>query len=100
MKVMNKFNQPEIFYEETHEGLTNGMPFMRIEKGQDIPGAIFMGAAINIENKNKEADSEEEMCEIIMQMYINSETLKNKLSAEDFDKVREAIGLKPLKEVL
>ena len=97
---MKQFNQPEIFYEESHEGLTNGMPFMRIEKDNNIPGAIFIGAALNFENKNKEVESEEEMCEIVMQMYINSETLKSKLSEEDYNKVRVAIGLKPLGEIL
>ena len=40
------------------------------------------------------------MCEIVMQMYINSETLKSKLNEEDYDKVRVAIGLKPLGEIL
>lgn len=92
---MNKFTQPEIFYEETHEGLTNGMPFMRIEKDQTIPNALFMGAAKNIENKHTEVD-EEEMCEITMQMYVNSEVLKNVLDQEAYDKVRISIGLDPL----
>jgi len=95
VKIMNKFTQPEIFYEESHEGLTNGMPFMKIESNQAIPNALFMGAAKNIENKNKEVD-EEEMCEITMQMYVNSEVLKNVLDKDLYDKVRVSIGLDPL----
>ncbi len=92
---MNKFTQPEIFYEESHEGLTNGMPFMRIENSQTIPNALFVGAAKNIENKNTEVD-EKEMCEITLQMYVNSEVLKNILDKETYDKVRISIGLDPL----
>ena len=92
---MKKFIQPEIFYEESAEGFTNGMPFMRIEDNQSIPSALFMGAAKNIENKNTEVD-EEEMCEITMQMYVNSEVLKNILNREDYDKIRVSIGLDPL----
>lgn len=92
---MKKFIQPEIFYEESAEGLTNGMPFMRIENNKTIPNALFMGAAKNIENKNNEVD-ESEMCEITMQMYVNSEILKNVLDVEVYDKVRAAIGLDPL----
>ena len=92
---MKKFIQPEIFYEESAEGFTNGMPFMRIESEETVPSALFMGAAKNIENKNTEVD-EEEMCEITMQMYVNSEVLKNVLDKETYDKVRISIGLDPL----
>ena len=92
---MKKFIQPEIFYEESAEGLANGMPFMRIENNKTIPSALFMGAAKNIENKNTEVD-ESEMCEITMQMYVNSEILKGILDVETYDKVRVSIGLDPL----
>ena len=64
-----------------------------------IPNALFIGAAKNIENKNNES-SEEDMCEITMQMYINSEVLKKVLSSEDYDKVRVSIGLFPLNEAI
>ena len=94
---MKKFMQPEIFYEESHEGFTNGMPFMRIENSKTVPNALFIGAAKNIENKNKEVD-EEEICEITMQMYVNSELLKKVLSEEAYDSIRISMGLAPLKE--
>ena len=97
---MKQFKQPEFFYEETHEGLTNGMPFMRIENDETIPGALFVAAVSNFENKNKEQENEEEVCEITMQMYVNSEILKVVLSEEDYDNVRKALGLKPLKEAI
>ena len=96
---MKQFNQPEIFYEESHEGFTNGMPFMRVEKSQTIPNALFIGAAKNIENKNKEVE-EEDICEITMQMYVNSELLKKVLSEEAYDEVRISMGLLPLNEAL
>lgn len=96
---MKKFIQPEIFYEESAEGFTNGMPFIRIEDEQSVPSALFMGAAKNIENKNSEVD-EEDICEITMQMYINSEILKAVLSKEDYDAVRISIGLDPLSVAL
>jgi hypothetical protein len=96
---MKKFIQPEIFYEESAEGFTNGMPFIRIEDEQSVPSALFMGAAKNIENKNSEVD-DEDMCEITMQMYINSEILKAVLSKEDYDAVRTSIGLDPLNVAL
>lgn len=97
---MKQFTQPEIFYEESHEGFTNGMPFMRIEKEQNIPGALFIAAASNFENKNTEQENEEDICEITMQMYVNSEILKNVLTEEDYDDVRKALGLKPISEVV
>lgn len=97
---MKQFRQPEIFYEESHEGFTNGMPFMRIEKDSSIPGAMFIAAATNFENKNQELDDEEQMCEIVMQMYVNSEILKTTLSEEEYDKVRAVLGLAPLSEAI
>lgn len=92
---MRKFIQPEIFYEESAEGFTNGMPFMRIENEDTVPSALFMGAAKNIENKNTEVD-EEQICEITMQMYVNSEVLKSVLDKDTYDRVRVSIGLDPL----
>ena len=97
---MKQFKQPEFFYEETHEGLTNGMPFMRIENEETIPGAIFIAAVSNFENKNKEQENEDEVCEITMQMYVNSEVLKSALSEEEYNKVRKYLGLAPLKEAI
>jgi hypothetical protein len=96
---MKKFTQPEIFYEESAEGFTNGMPFMQIENDQSVPNALFMGAAKNIKNKNSEVDKED-MCEITMQMYVNSEVLKAVLNKEDYDKIRVSIGLDPLNVAL
>jgi len=92
-----KFIQPEIFYEQTHDGLTNGMPFMRIENDTNIPNALFIAAASNFENKNKEVE-EEEICDIAIQMYVNSEVLKSVLDEETYDVIRKDLGLLPLKE--
>lgn len=97
---MNQFKQPEIFYEENHEGFTNGMPFMQIKKEDPIPNALFLAAVTNFENKNKEIEEEEEVCEIIMQMYVNSEVLKAVLAEDDYDKIRSVLGLSSLKEAL
>ena len=95
-----KFTQPEIFYEENDQGFTNGLPFMRVDNTDHIPGALFIATASNFENKNNEQENEEDVCEITMQMYVNSEILKTVLSEEDYDDVRKALGLKPLKEVI
>jgi hypothetical protein len=85
---------PEIFYEEGNEGLTGGFPFMRIPDDKDIPSSLFIGASKKIMEEG------EEVHELIMQMYVNSETLKSVLSAEEYDRVRVALGLKPLQEAL
>lgn len=85
---------PEIFYEEGGEGLTGGFPFMRIPDDKDIPSSLFIGAS------KKVVEEGEEVHELIMQMYVNSEVLKSTLSAEEYDRVRVALGLKPLHEAL
>ena len=54
---MYKFNQPEILYEESHEGVSNGVPFMKIEPEQKVPSALFIGSAHDSDEKNEEGET-------------------------------------------
>tara|TARA_E500000331_G_C17023563_1_gene611946 strand:+ start:233 stop:511 length:279 start_codon:yes stop_codon:yes gene_type:complete len=90
----NKFKQPSIYYEESHEGLTNGFPFMEIEKKSSIPNVLFVGAVQETEEKNEEGDL---IKEVVLQCYFNSESLKQALDKETYNKLKQSLGLSLLK---
>lgn len=92
--MKNKFKQPSIYYEESHEGLTNGFPFMEIEKNSSIPNVLFVGAVQETEDKNEDGDT---IKEVALQSYFNSESLKQALDKETYNKVRQSLGLSLLK---
>tara|TARA_B100000212_G_C27319877_1_gene509631 strand:+ start:288 stop:569 length:282 start_codon:yes stop_codon:yes gene_type:complete len=90
----NKFSQPSIFYEESHEGLTSGFPFMEIEKDSSIPNVLFVGA---VQDTNEVNEQNEIIKEVVMQSYFNSESLKNVLDKETYNKIKQSLGLSLLK---
>ena len=90
MKANNKDKWiPEIFYEENADGVTRGLPFVNIPKDKIMPSSLFLCGV-----EEGEDDSEEK--EITVHMYCNMEFLKDRLEPETLDKIRLAMGLKPL----
>ena len=87
---------PEICYEDYSRGegggFTSGIPFIDVPPEHSMPKVLFM-----YEARALESEGEEELeKEIILHSYANMLQLKDKLSEEDYDKVREALGLQPL----
>lgn len=80
---------PEIFYEENANGVTRGLPFVNIPKDKVMPSSLFLCGV-----EEGEDDSEEK--EVTVHMYCNMEFLKDRLESETLDKIRLAMGLKPL----
>ena len=91
--MQNKFSQPSIYYEETADGLTNGFPFMNIEKGRNSPAVLFIASVFDSEELVEGSESET-VKDVFVQSYYSSTLLKEKLDKETFDKVRETLGLK------
>jgi len=89
---MKKFNQPEIFYEETHDGLSSGFPFMNIEKNENIPNVLFIGMMSDTEEKIDE-NSEETLKEVAIQSYYNSESIKKIVTEEVYLEIKKSLGL-------
>lgn len=90
--------KPEIFYEDysrddESQSLTSGLPFINVPKEHNMPGVLFICEARDISDEDNELEKE-----IIVHSYYNSLELKDKLDEETYDKVRIAIGLKPLSE--
>jgi hypothetical protein len=90
-----KFKQPEILYEESHEGVSNGIPFMKIEENQAIPTALFIGSAHDSDETNEEGET---IVDLVMHMYLNASSIKEILSLEEYNKLREGLGFKPVED--
>ena len=88
---------PEIMYEDAEDGMTSNIPFIMVPKDQVMPGVLFIFESR--ETGEYEPDSEGNQLPIIdmeLHQYADMITLKEKLTAVDYDKVRNALGLKPL----
>lgn len=88
-----RIKQPSIYYEEDANGLTNGFPFMNIEKDQNSPGVLFIASVFDSEDI-VEGSEGETVKDVVIQSYYNSELLKEKLGLESYNMIREKIGLK------
>ena len=84
---MNQRWIPEIFYEETQDGLTRGLPFVNIPEDKAMPSAMFICEV---------RDAEDDMKDLAVHMFANMTVLKNQLDLETYDKVRFALGLESL----
>ena len=84
---MNQRWIPEIFYEETQDGLTRGLPFVNIPKDKAMPSALFICEV---------RDAEDDMKDLAIHMFANMTVLKSQLSKEEYNKVRIALGLEDL----
>jgi hypothetical protein len=95
--MLDKHWVPEIMYEDSEDGMTSKIPFIMVPQNQKMPGFLFIFESR--ETGEFEPDSEGNQLPIIdmeLHQYADMSTLKEKLSREDFDKVRKALGLKPL----
>ena len=84
---MNQRWIPEIFYEETQEGLTKGLPFVNIPKDKAMPSALFICEV---------RDAEDDMKDLAVHMFANMTVLKQELDEESYNKVRSSLGLEDL----
>ena len=95
---------PNIYYEETPDGVTGGLPFIDVPYGRSMPGCLFICEAKDYRDLSQETkdnlDLEHLEREIVMHSYANMTILRQKLSPELFDEVRMAIGLQPLQIAL
>lgn len=87
---MNSFKQPEIFYQQDPEGITNGIPFVNAENFDSIPRVLFIGAAIDSDEKNEDNET---IVDFVMNAYYNSGAIKSILTEEEFTKLRIGLGL-------
>ena len=89
---------PEICYEEDANGLSSHIPFIQVPVGEKMPSLVFIFESQETgEFEPGEDGNPLPIFEMDLHQYADMSVLKNKLNASDFDKVRLALGLEPLK---
>lgn len=89
---------PEICYEEDANGLSSHIPFIQVPVGEKMPSLVFIFESQETgEFEPGEDGNPLPIFEMDLHQYADMAVLKNKLNANDFDKVRLALGLEPLK---
>ena len=90
---------PEIMYEESSEiGASSHIPFIPVPDGELMPRILFMFESRETGETEPGPNGEDlPVTEMELHQYANMATLKTNLDAETFDKVRQSLGLDPLK---
>ena len=86
---------PEIVYEEYEDtGLTNGLPFINIPDGKEMPGILFFLGTSNTGEFEPDSEGEPQpIVEVEVYQFACMKYLEESLNPEDYDKVRVALGL-------
>ncbi len=89
---------PEIMYEESEGGLTSNIPFIQVPEDEAMPGVLFIFESRDTGEFEPGPDGEElPVTDLELHQFCNMNTLKAKLSVEEYDRVRAVLGLEPLK---
>jgi len=90
---------PEIMYEETEEGLSSHIPFIMVPVDETMPKLLFVF-------ESRETGEHEPNCEgdpvpifeMDLHQYADMVQLKTGLDEKTYNKVRDCLGLEPLRE--
>ena len=88
-----KIVQPEIFYEESVEGISHGLPFMKMTNNDTVPKVLFIGACKDTDEVVEGSELGETITEIVMQSYYNSDAIKEVLPHETYTQLKKDLGL-------
>lgn len=89
---------PEILYEESENGLTSKIPFIQVPDNEVMPSILFMFESRDTGDFEPGCEGEEvPVTELDLYQYANMNTLKERLTWVEYDNVRFALGLEPLK---
>lgn len=92
---------PEITYEDTDEGQLGNLPLIHVPQDEEMPRFLMMWEARETGEIEPGPTGEDvPVVEWELRQYARMDALQGKLSAEDYDKVRAALGLKPMKEAV
>lgn len=87
---------PEIFYDDS-EGPT--IPYIQVPKEEEMPKMLFIFESRETGEVEPGQNGEEfPVVQLDLHQYVDMNSLKLGLSEDEYDNVRKAIGLLPLKE--
>ena len=97
MNLTQKQWVPEIYYEETEEGLTSHIPFISVPTDESMPKVLFMFESRETGEEEIGPDGEPlPIVDLDLHQYGNMNTLRDNLPSEVYDIVRQALGLERL----
>tara|TARA_R110001606_G_scaffold342086_1_gene490453 strand:- start:519 stop:866 length:348 start_codon:yes stop_codon:yes gene_type:complete len=90
---------PEIMYEETDEGLSSHIPFIMVPLDQEMPKMIFVFESRETGEHEPNNDGDPvPIIEMDLHQYADMIQLKSGLDELTYNKVRNCLGLEPLRE--
>jgi hypothetical protein len=90
---------PEIYYEDSPEGITSSIPFIDVPEGHIMPPVLFIFESQKTGETEPGDDGEElPIVQIDLYQYANMKLLQSSLSPERFDEIRLALGLDRLED--
>ena len=90
---------PEIYYEETDEGLTSHIPFISVPPNESMPKILFMFESRETGEEEVGPDGQPlPIVDLDLHQYGNMNTLRDNLPRDLYDIVRRALGLEPLEQ--
>jgi len=91
---------PEIMYEEGEgEGMTSHIPFIPVPAGQTMPILLYVFESRETGEFEPGPDGEElPVTEMDLHQYADMNKLKENLDFATYDKVRNALGLEPMRQ--
>lgn len=88
---------PEIMYEEDLEGTSQQLPFILVPDTEEMPKFLFIWEHRDTGEIEPGPFGEEmPIVESTLRQYALMDTLKSKLTTDEYDRVRQALGLEPL----
>ena len=89
---------PEIMYEENSDGASSQIPFIAVPEDEIMPKLLYVFESRDTGTYEPGMDGEEvPVVQWDLHQYADMLVLKENLSAETFDLVREALELEPMK---
>jgi hypothetical protein len=90
--------RPEIFYEESENGLAGSFPFIPVPPDEKMPALLYIFESRDTGEIEPGPDGEDlPVTEMTLHQYADMSILKDGLTQEEFDKIRSLLGLDPLR---
>ena len=92
---------PEIVYEENADGMTSSIPFINVPKNEEMPRMLFVFESRETGEFEPDLEGEESpITEITLHQYVDMQILKDGLLPNEYDRVRQILGLLPLEQAI
>jgi hypothetical protein len=89
---------PEILYEDNDDGISSNIPFIQVPEDQEMPKLLFVFESRETGEVEPGPDGEElPVTSLDLRQYADMTVLKEKLSFVEYDNIRWALGLEPIR---